>query len=157
VGISPYLRHLRESVGHDLLLIPAVAVFPWDGDGRLLMVREADTGLWQTVGGAIDPDESPLDAAVREAAEETGAVVGIEGVRAVAGGPQFRLTYPNGDQVSYVSIMFDARVLEGTPRADGDETIEVGWFSPRQLAELHVTDFTAELFRIAGVPENGTT
>jgi 8-oxo-dGTP pyrophosphatase MutT (NUDIX family) len=155
MGISPYLRHLRESVGHDLLLVPAVAVFPWDGEGRLLMVREADTGLWQTIGGAIDPDESPAEAAVREAAEETATVVGIERVRGVAGGPQFRLTYPNGDRVSYVSIMFDARVLEGTPRADGDETIEVGWFSPRQLAELLLTDFTVELFRVAGVPEDG--
>jgi ADP-ribose pyrophosphatase YjhB (NUDIX family) len=145
VGISPYLKALRENVGHDLVLLPGVAVLLWDRDGRLLLVREAQTGLWQTVGGAIEPDEAPRDAAVREAAEEVGVRVAIDGVRGVTGGPQYRLTYPNGDLVSYVSIVFDAHVVEGTPRPDGDETQAASWFSVRELAELALTDFTLAL------------
>jgi 8-oxo-dGTP pyrophosphatase MutT (NUDIX family) len=145
MGISPYLRRLRERVGHDLVLLPAVAVLVWDRDGRLLLVREALTGLWQTVGGAIDPDESPLKAALRETREETGVGVRIDAVRAVTGGPQYRLTYPNGDLVSYVSIVFDARVVEGTPRPDRDEVLAVGWFSPSELTEVKLTDFTIAL------------
>jgi hypothetical protein len=27
-------------VGHELLLLPSVAVLPWDADGRLLLVRQ---------------------------------------------------------------------------------------------------------------------
>ena len=61
----------------------------WDGEGRLLMVREAQTNLWQTVGGAIDPDESPRDAALRETAEEVGVDIEIDAVRAVTGGRSF--------------------------------------------------------------------
>ena len=54
MGISPYLCRLREFVGHDLLVLPSVAVLPWDADGRLLLVREAQSGLWQTIGGRLN-------------------------------------------------------------------------------------------------------
>jgi 8-oxo-dGTP pyrophosphatase MutT (NUDIX family) len=73
VGISPYLRRLREAVGRELVLVPSVAVLPRDKDGRLLLVRDAETGYWQTIGGAIEPDESPQEAAFREAREEAGS------------------------------------------------------------------------------------
>jgi len=66
MAISDYLRRLRERIGHDLVLLPAVTVLIWDDDGRLLLMREAQTGLWQTVGGMVDPDEAPSDAACRE-------------------------------------------------------------------------------------------
>lgn len=155
MGISPYLKQLRSHVGSELLLIPAVAVLIWDEQRRLLLVREAETGLWQTVGGAMEPDESPEQAAIREAFEEVGVTVRLERVRAVAGGPQFRLRYPNGDLVSYVSIVFDARVGEGEPEADQEEVSEVGWFDPKELAEAALTPFTVELLAAAGVPPGG--
>ena len=152
MGISPYLKDLRRHVGAALLLVPAVAVLVWDRDGRLLLVRESETGLWQTVGGAMEPDESPEQAALREAHEEAGVTVVLEGVRAVAGGPQFRLRYPNGDLVSYVSIVFDARIDAGLPRADEDEVSEVGWFAPHELAAAALTRFTVELLTGAAIP-----
>jgi hypothetical protein len=63
LGISPYLKGLREHIGHELVLLPAVAVLPWDDAGRLLMVRELQTGLWQVVDGVPRPDgEETLDA-----------------------------------------------------------------------------------------------
>lgn len=145
MGISPYVRRLRERVGHDLVLLPSVAVLPWDEQGRLLLVRESQTGLWQTVGGAIDPDESPREAALRETLEETGISVRIDRIRGVTGGPQYRLTYPNDDLVSYVPIVFDARVVEGTPRPDGDETLAVDWFSPSELGGVELSEFTVAL------------
>ncbi len=145
MGISPYVRRLRERVGHDLVLLPSVAVLPWDEQGRLLLVREAETGLWQTIGGAVEPDESPVQAAIREAAEEAGVVVELAGIRGVAGGQQFRMTYPNGDLVSYVPTIFDARIIDGEPRADGEETINVAWFTAGQLADLALSAFTIAL------------
>jgi putative hydrolase of HD superfamily len=145
VGISPYIRRLRERVGHDLVLLPSVAVLARDEEGRLLLLREAETGLWQTIGGAIEPDESPAEAAIREAAEEASVVVELTGIRAVVGGPQFRMTYPNGDLVSYVPTIFDAHVIDGKPRADGDETIDVAWFTTGQLADAALSEFTIAL------------
>ena len=145
MGISPYLRRLRERVGHDLVLLPSVAVLPWDSQGRLLLVREAETRLWQTVGGSVEPDESPADAAIRETAEEAGVVVELDRIRGVTGGRQFRMTYPNGDLVSYVPTIFDAHIVSGEPRPDGDETIDVAWFTTDQLREATLSEFTIAL------------
>jgi 8-oxo-dGTP diphosphatase len=72
--ISPYVRQLRESVGRARLLLPSVSVHVFGGD-RLLLVRRRDGGIRSTPGGAIEPDERPADAAVREAWEETGLLV----------------------------------------------------------------------------------
>ncbi len=155
MAISPYLRRLREHVGNELLLMPAVSVLAWDEDGRLLLVRELETGLWQTIGGSVEPDEAPLDAAVREAREEAGVDVSILTIRAVLGGPQFRLTYPNGDLVSYVSMVLDAHVVGGEPQPDGEETSAVAWFAPAELFEAELTDFTRELLLEAGVISAG--
>jgi 8-oxo-dGTP diphosphatase len=155
VGISPYLQGLREHVGHGLLLIPAVAVLPWDEDGRLLLARERETQLWQTVGGSMEPDESPHEAALREAMEEAGVTVQIDRIRTVVGGSQFRMSYPNGDLVSYVSTVFDAHVVHGEPRADGEETSQVAWFTPEELGEARLTPFTLALFASAEIPAGG--
>ena len=133
MGMSPYLRGIRDRIGHDLILLPAVSVFIWDDDGRLLLVRGADTGTWQMVGGAVEPDESPADTARREAAEETGLEVRLTGIRGVIGGPRYRHTYPNGDRVAFVSTIFDARVVAGEPRPDEDEVTEVAWLTRDEL------------------------
>ena len=154
MGMSPYLAALRAKIGRDLVLAPSVAVLVRDADGRLLMVLNRDTGLWQTVGGVVEPDESPQEAAVREALEEAGVAVELGAIVAVAGGPQFRLTYPNGDQVAYVSTVFDARVLGGEPRADGEETSAVEWFMLSELARADVDEFTRALLA-AAIPPGG--
>jgi 8-oxo-dGTP pyrophosphatase MutT (NUDIX family) len=129
-----------------MILLPSVTVLPWDAQGRLLLVREAETLLWQTVGGAVEPDESPAEAAIRETTEEAGVVVELDRIRGVTGGPQFRMTYPNGDRVGYVPTIFDARVVAGEPRPDEDETIEVAWFAIDQLADIALSEFTIALF-----------
>lgn len=136
---------MREHVGHDLIVMPAVSVLVWDAQGRLLLVREAETGRWQTVGGAIEPDEDPYAAALREAREEAGVDVRIDRIRTVLGGPRYRLVYPNSDIVSYVSIVFDASIVAGTPAPDGDETTETGWFARDELGRVALTAFTVEL------------
>jgi ADP-ribose pyrophosphatase YjhB (NUDIX family) len=43
-----------------------------DGDGRILLIRRADNGLWAMPGGALEVGETPAAGAEREAFEETG-------------------------------------------------------------------------------------
>ncbi|HTV10656.1 MAG TPA: NUDIX domain-containing protein [Acidimicrobiales bacterium] len=145
MATSPYILTVREKIGHDLLLLPSVCVLVIGSDGRLLLVRNADTGEWQTIGGSVEPDEPPRDAAVREALEEAGVEVQLVGLVDVIGGPQFRLVYPNGDLTSYVSIVFEAAVSGGEPRPDGDETTEVAWWSLADLEQLPVAAFSRAL------------
>lgn len=151
VAIAPYIKRLRELIGHELLVLPSAAVLPRDDAGRILLVRVIDTGQWAVIGGAIEPDESPEDAARREAEEEAGVTVDLGPLAAVVGGPEFRITYPNGDQSAYVSIVFDATVAGGTPRPDGDETSEVRWWAVDDLPYDEMSTFTRALLRAAGV------
>jgi 8-oxo-dGTP pyrophosphatase MutT (NUDIX family) len=154
VAISPYLAALREKIGHDLVLAPSVAVLPRDGAGRVLMVLNRETGLWQTIGGSLEPGESPQQAARREALEEAGVEVELRGILAVSGGEEFRLTYPNGDQVAYVTTIFDAVVTGGEPKPDGEETSAVEWFTLHELARADTDDFTRALLG-AAIPPGG--
>jgi 8-oxo-dGTP pyrophosphatase MutT (NUDIX family) len=150
MAISDYLGQLRARIGHDLVLLPAVCVLIWDDDGQLLLMREAQTGLWQTVGGMVDPDESPSDAALREAEEETGLTVRLERLRTALGGPGYRVHYPNGDLCSYVSIVFDAAVVSGELGGD-DEVAELRWFHVDELAMLELDPLNRHLLRDTGV------
>ncbi len=149
--VAPHIARLREKVGHDLLLLPSVAVLPVDDDGRVLLVRQTDFGTYGTVGGAIDVDEDPLDAGRREAREEIGVDVTITGVAGAIGGRQFRMRYPNGDQVAYVSIVYTARVPD--PAAivpDRDEVDDARWFRRDELTGPGVGDFARETFSALG-------
>ena len=149
--ISPHVRRLRDKVGHDLLLLPSAAVVPRDEAGRLLLVRLIDTGNWATIGGAVEPGESPRDCAVREAEEEAGVTVELGNVLGVFGGSEYRVTYPNGDESAYVVTVFNATVIEGSPRPDGDETSEVGWFRPEESPLDEMGSLTQVLFRDLGL------
>jgi 8-oxo-dGTP pyrophosphatase MutT (NUDIX family) len=151
VAIAPYIRRLREMVGTELLVLPSAAALPRDEMGRVLLVRIIDTGQWAVIGGAIEPDESPHDAARREAEEEAGVTLELGPILGVLGGPEFRITYPNGDQTSYVSTVFAATVIGGTPRPDGDETSAVAWWDCEHLPYDEMSSFTRALLGAVGL------
>ena len=153
MGVSSYIASMRQHIGHDLLLLPAAGVVPLDEDGRALLVRQADDGKWGILGGAIDPDEAPADAARREALEEAGVEVELVALHAVVGGPRFRMYYPNGDVVSYVGVIYEGRVTGGAPCPDGDEILETGWFSASELFALPMNPFTQALVEEARLAE----
>jgi ADP-ribose pyrophosphatase YjhB (NUDIX family) len=136
MAMSHYVRRLRALIGQQLLLMPSVSVLVQDDDERLLLVRHADSGLWGLVGGAVEVDERPDEAAIRETQEETGLLVELTGLVTALGGPGFRVTYPNGDETAYVTIVYGARPVGGVERADGDEVLELGWFRRNELVAI---------------------
>ena len=127
--MSEYMRELRGSVGARLLEVPAASVVVRDQGGRVLLVKHENDGAWVTPGGAVEPSEAPADAAVREIWEETGLEVGLTRILGVYGGPEFIVTYRNGDQTSYLMVVFEGKVVAGQPRPDGIETVDVCYFS----------------------------
>ena len=136
MAMSEYVRLLRELIGKQLLLMPSVSVLVQDDDDRLLLVRHADSGLWGLVGGAVEIDERPDEAAIRETQEETGLLVELTSLVTALGGPGFRVTYPNGDETAYVTTVYEARPVGGAERADGDEVLELGWFRRKELVAI---------------------
>lgn len=152
MAISPYIKQLRTSIGTDLILLPSVAVLPFDEEGRILLVRQRDRGTWGTIGGSVEVDEDPQVSAIREAKEEAGVEVELTGLLAVLGGPEYRITYPHGDRTAYVSTVYRARVTGGTPHPDGEETSEIGWFHPSELDSLDdLGDFARHSLRSLGL------
>jgi 8-oxo-dGTP diphosphatase len=63
--MSSFLCRLRERVGHELLVLPAVTGLVFDAAGNVLLVRQSEGGEWAAPGGAVEPDESPYDAVSR--------------------------------------------------------------------------------------------
>jgi 8-oxo-dGTP pyrophosphatase MutT (NUDIX family) len=114
--VSPYLARLRGRVGHDLITLPGVSACIFDEAGRVLLAHHVDTRIWALPGGAVEPDEDPAAAVAREAREELGIELTLQGLIGVYGGPEFRVCYPNGDLVSYVTIVY-ACTAAGTPAA----------------------------------------
>ena len=96
-----YVQRLRALVGgEELLQLPSVAVALRDADGRVLLARHSEGGVWLLPGGGIEPGETPADAAVREMFEETGLLVRLTGLIGVFGGPEFIVHYRNGHRTS---------------------------------------------------------
>lgn len=139
--ISDYLRGLRAKVGRDLLLVPSVSGVVFDEKGRVLLVRHSHGNVWVIPGGAVDPDESPADAVVREVWEETGIHVAPVTLAGVFGGPEFRVRYGNGDETAYVMAAFECRPLGGALRPDGEEILEVRYVAASELAALRLPDW----------------
>jgi 8-oxo-dGTP pyrophosphatase MutT (NUDIX family) len=136
--ISDYLKQLRSRVGSQLLLVPSVTGIIYDDRRRILLVHHADRGLWVAPGGSIEPNESPADATVREVWEETGLVIEPIRIIGVFGGPDFEVTYRNGDRVTYVQTVFECRIQGGALRPDGVETLQLAYFSETEITGLPI-------------------
>jgi 8-oxo-dGTP pyrophosphatase MutT (NUDIX family) len=151
MGISPHVARLRALVGHDLLVLPSSAVLPVDDDGRVLLAWHAGArDGWSTVGGAVDPGESPAESAVREAREEIGVEVRLGRLLDVLGGPDYEVTYPNGDRVAYVCAVYEATIVDGTPAPADGELSQVTWFTPEELATIPLSRLARALLTATG-------
>ena len=67
-------RRLRAELGYITPKVGAEAAI-FDREGNMLLVRRSDDGRWCLPCGWVEPNESPAEAAVREAREETGLIV----------------------------------------------------------------------------------
>lgn len=66
---------IMKEIGRHILRRPVVgvAVVGRDAEGRVLLIRRADTGGWAIPGGTLEWGETLASTAVRELAEEAGA------------------------------------------------------------------------------------
>ena len=96
-----------------------------NGDQILLTKRE-DFEVWCLPGGAVDPNESVAQAAMREVWEETGLTVQLDRLVGVYSRPHWL-----GDGAH--SVLFVATPVAGELRLCPGETIEVNYFAFDQL------------------------
>ena len=110
-----YIMDLRKIVGHRKLLMPGAGVFPIQ-DGKVLLQRRKDNGLWGDHGGSVELSEKVEDAVRREMQEETGLLPGKLEFLGIYSGPEMDYVYPNGDQVSIIGMYFTCTDFSGTVR-----------------------------------------
>jgi 8-oxo-dGTP pyrophosphatase MutT (NUDIX family) len=102
------------------------------------------------LGGAIEIGESPAEAAVRETREEIGVAVRLERLLDVLGGPDYQVSYPNGDRAAYVTTVYEAAIVDGSPAISDDELTDVAWFAPADLPGLKLSPFSRALLTATG-------
>lgn len=137
--IPPHIAHLRSHVGHTMLLTPAVAAVIRDNAGRVLLIRRGDERGWSLPGGFMEPGERLADSLVREVQEETGLEVKVVRLVGTYSDPAVNvITFANGDQVHVVSATFECQVVGGNLRPDGEESLEVAYFTVETLPETLV-------------------
>lgn len=126
-----------------LTLIPAVYVF-LEQEGKFLLARRANTGYqdgkYQTPSGHVEAQETPREAAVREAKEEVGIDIQPEDLEFVHAAYRMR-----PDKTGYrLDIFFKTTKWGGEIRnAEPEKCDELLWVSPDALPEN-----TVELIRV---------
>ena len=118
-------------------LVPAASGVVVDGDGRILLQRRADSGLWSLLGGAMDPGESIADTILREVREESGLEVEVVRLVGIYSDPRSVIEYADGEVRQQFSICFACRIAGGELR-QSDESTELRFFAPAELDGIEV-------------------
>ncbi len=133
--MSSYIMDLRETVGHRSLLQVGASVIVEDESGRILLQKRADNHCWGYAGGSVELDEAVEDAAARELYEETGLAAEELMLFGVFSGADMHYTYPNGDEVSNVDVLYLCRRYHGELRPQESEVEELRFFSADELPD----------------------
>ncbi len=133
--LSPYLHSLRQQIGQMLILSPGAVAVIFNEQNEVLLQLRSDDGRWGLPGGSLEPGEEPAEAVVREVREETGLEVFPERIVGIYSGADSYYTYPDGNQVAFLSIVFTCRVIGGQLRIDQDESLALRYYALDNLPE----------------------
>jgi ADP-ribose pyrophosphatase YjhB (NUDIX family) len=105
-----------------------------DNEGRILLIRRADNGLWALPGGALDVGETPAEGVQREALEETGFHGRAVSLVGVFDSRRCRSLSPH----HLYHFVFLCELLEREPAqkpTHAFEVLEMAWFREEDLPE----------------------
>ncbi|MEU4229051.1 NUDIX domain-containing protein [Nonomuraea sp. NPDC026600] len=120
-------------------LVVGVSAVVVDDEGRILLQKRTDNGLWALPGGGMDLTESVPQAAVREVKEETGYDVEVTGMAGLYTDARHIIAYSDGEVRRQFNICLTARVIGGA-LAISDESTDVRWVSPDEIEDLPMHD-----------------
>lgn len=121
--------------------------------GELLLVREANSGLWSFPGGWCDLYDSPSEAAFNEVSQEAGIEPKITRVIGVLE----RTPHKSNQNVPEYVLIFEGSVVGKEFHNHCHETTEVKFFSPDNLPEMSRKLSKEEIDRILDAFKNNKT
>jgi 8-oxo-dGTP pyrophosphatase MutT (NUDIX family) len=116
-------------------LVVAASAVVTDEQGRILLQRRRDNGLWALPGGGMELDDSLPGTAVREVKEETGLDVEITGLVGTYTDPRHVIAYSDGEVRRQFNVCFTARITGGE-LAISDESTELRFIAPEEVERL---------------------
>ncbi|MEK7820354.1 MAG: NUDIX hydrolase [Pseudomonadota bacterium] len=133
----------REYPERPVAAVGAVVV----DNGKVLLIRRGKPprpGQWSLPGGGQELGESYIEAAIREAREETGLAIEVLGLIDVVDS----ITRDESGRVRFHYLLADvvARPVGGTLQAGGDAS-EARWFSPEEVFALPLWSETIRVIR----------
>jgi mutator protein MutT len=131
---TEYIKSMRKYIGHERLMIVGASVIVHK-NGKLLLQKRKDNGCWGYPGGCVELGETVESAARRELFEETGLTAHSLELLDVFSGKDLFYTYPNGDMVSIVDMMYLCENFSGDMKMHTDETTDLQWFELNELPE----------------------
>ena len=112
-------------------------------DGRVLLckrLKAPEAGFWNIVGGKVDLMERSIDAARREAEEESGLKIGAVDFLCLAE----EIILADGQH--WVSLIYVTRDFTGEPTlTEPDKLSDIGWFALDDLPQP-LSAFSAKAF-----------
>ena len=131
------MPHIHEKIDF------TVAIFVVQAD-RVLLIHHRKLDKWLPLGGHIELDEDPEQAARREAREESGLEVELlgdrppttePGTRALIA-PRFLDIHRISDTHEHIGMIYWARPLAGSVTVAGEEHHAIRWCSSDDLDSL---------------------
>jgi len=102
---------------------------------KVLLQQRKDNGCWAYHGGRIEIGEIVEVAAKRELFEETGLTALSLELFGVFSGPELNHTYPDGNKVSIIDIVFLCDNFEGELIPQQSEVTNLKWFDINNIPE----------------------
>lgn len=127
-----YVSWLRARIGPRKVLLPCTGALVLNDAGAILWGYSEDFKCWGLPGGYMELGESVVTGVQREVLEETGLVV--EPTRLI-GINTFDSCYPNGDNVSGLSVTLECGVVNGILKPDAAEVRELRFWDRGTIPE----------------------
>jgi mutator protein MutT len=144
--MSDYYKQLRQKIGTQLIFNPCVAAIIRNEKGEILFQRPSfKSDVWSLPAGAIEIGETPTEAVIREVYEETGLNVYPQKLSGVFGGKDFRYTYPDGNEVEYLVLMFECVIESGNLEPVDGESADLQYFASSSMPKLAIP-YPKEIF-----------